>query len=97
MFRVFVNPNESIDIQRNPQNPDYRLQILNHGHRAATLIIRGDEVEVDANYSSDMFAVVQRPLRKVEVDRRKDEDSKMDTFSLSVDDDQPLRRIDYGY
>lgn len=97
MFRVFVNPNESIDIQRNPENPEYRLQIVNQGHRAATLIIRDDKVEVDANYSSDMFSVTQRPLGRVEADRRKDEDAKMDTLALCIDDDKLLRRIDYRY
>lgn len=97
MFRIFVNPDESIDIQRNPHDPEYRLQIVNHGHRAATLIIRENEVEVDANYTSDMFSVVQRPLRKVAIDRRKEEESKMDTLALIIDDNQPLRRIDYRY
>lgn len=97
MFRVHINPDASIDIQRNPQNLEYRLQIVIHGHRAATLKMGSDGVEVDVNHASDMISVVQRPLRKVVVDRKNEEDSKLDTLVLILDENQPLWRIDYRY
>lgn len=97
MFRIFVNPDESIDIQRNPANPKYRLQIFNNGHRAAVLMVTENDVEVDANYTTTVAAVVQRPLRKLDTARNYDEQINLDLLTLTLEDPLLIRRVDYRY
>lgn len=63
-FRVKVNADGSVDIQRNKDDPNYLVDIYNGPRCACTLQVEDNAIRIAPNYLVNAGGVVQTPIRQ---------------------------------
>lgn len=96
-FRVTVNADGSVDIQRNKDDPNYLVDIYNGPRRACTLQVEDNAIRIAPNYLVNAGGVVQTPIRKLEAAERYEDRENASILYIKLAESKIVRRVDFRY
>lgn len=96
-FRVTVNADGSVDIQRNKDDPNYLVDIYNGPRCACTLQVEDNAIRIAPNYLVNAGGVVQTPIRKLEAAEKYEERENASILFVKLAESKTVRRVDFRY